>query len=167
MTYGGRMHLILIRHADAGDHDPGRWPDDSLRPITEKGRRRHRRVARRLKRRGLTPTLLLSSPWLRAAQTAELTAQYAGGPSPQHVAALATTPSLPEIEQAIGRQEPEAIVAVVGHEPWLGELASLVLTGDPGRLGIDLPKSGVLGIDCDSLAAGGAALTFLWRPKGS
>lgn len=160
------MHLILIRHADAGDRDPARWPDDTLRPISDKGRRRHRRVARRLRRRGLTPTLLLSSPWLRAAQTAELTAEYAGGPAPHFVPALATTPSLADLGAAIGPQSPEGIVALVGHEPWLGELASLVLTGDANRLRIDLPKSGVIGIDCDSLEAGAAALTFLWRPKG-
>ena len=60
------MHLLLIRHADAGEHDPSRWPDDTLRPMTDAGAKRHKRVARRLRRRKVAPTLLLASPWPRA-----------------------------------------------------------------------------------------------------
>jgi phosphohistidine phosphatase len=159
------VRLILIRHADAGERDPSRWPDDTQRPITEKGRRRHRQVAKRLKRRGLVPTLLLTSPWLRAWQTAEITAHYTGGTAPLAAAALAASPSLDQLEQAVGRPAPDAVVALVGHEPWLGELASLLLAGEPHRMGTDLPKSGVLGVECESLSPGSAVLQFLWRPK--
>jgi phosphohistidine phosphatase SixA len=54
----------------------------------------------------------------------------------------------------------------VGHEPWTGELASLLLTGDPHRLTVDFPKSGVLGLGTEELSAGGAVLEFFLRPKG-
>jgi phosphohistidine phosphatase len=161
------MQLLLIRHADAGDRDPTLWPDDNLRPITEKGRRRHRRVARRLKRRGLVPTVLLASPLMRAWQTAQLVAEYAGGASPLAAPALAAPPDLPALQAAIGRPGLDAIVALVGHEPWLGELASLLLTGDRGRLAIDFPKSGVLGLSLEAVAPGAGRLGFFWRPKGS
>ncbi|HEY7683513.1 MAG TPA: histidine phosphatase family protein [Gemmatimonadales bacterium] len=161
------MHLILIRHADAGDRNPGLWPDDTLRPLTDKGRRRHRRVAKRLKRRGLVPELLLTSPWLRAWQTAQIVANDTGGPAPVACPALATAPSLPALQQAVAQASVDARVALVGHEPWLSELASLLLAGDPHRLSIDVPKSGVLGLECESLAPGTATLGFLWRPKGS
>jgi len=161
------MRLLLIRHADAGDRDPALWPDDTQRPISEKGRRRHRRVAKRLKRRRLVPSLLVSSPWMRAWQTAQLTAEYTGGPTPVAAPALAAPPDLEQLETAIGHPGPEAIVVLVGHEPWLSELASLLLTGDPGRVAIDFPKSGVLGLECESLAAARATLESLWRPKGS
>ena len=161
------MRLLLIRHADAGDRDSARWPDDTQRPITEKGRRRHRRVARRLKRRRLVPSLLVSSPWMRAWQSAQLTAEYTGGPIPVAAPALAGPPDLEQLEAAIGHPDPGAIVGLVGHEPWLSDLASLLLTGESGRLVIDFPKSGVLSLTCEALAAGRAILESLWRPKGS
>jgi phosphohistidine phosphatase len=161
------MRLLLIRHADAGDRDPALWPDDTQRPITEKGRRRQRRVARRLKRRRLVPSLLLASPWMRAWQSAQVTAEYAGGPTPVATPALAGPPDLEPLQQAIGRPGAEAIVVLVGHEPWLSQLASLLLTGEAGRLTIDFPKSGVLSLSCETFAAGRATLEALWRPKGS
>ncbi|MEO8139141.1 MAG: histidine phosphatase family protein [Gemmatimonadota bacterium] len=160
------MHLLLIRHADAGDADPSLWPDDSLRPLTEKGLRRHLKVARRISRQKRTPALLLSSPWLRAWQTAQLTAEHTGGPAPVACPALAAAPSLRALAAALGRRPHDAIVALVGHEPWLGELGSLLLTGDARRLTILFPKSGVLGVEVGSLDAGGGALEFFWRPKG-
>jgi phosphohistidine phosphatase len=159
------MRLLLIRHADAGDRDPGLWPDDTQRPISEKGRRVHRRVARRLKRRGLTPALLLTSPWLRAWQTAQLTTQHAGGAVPLACPALAEEPDLAALQAALGQPAPDAIVALVGHEPWLGELGAILLAGEPHRVAIDFPKSGVLGLGCEELTPGGATLEFLWRPK--
>lgn len=161
------MQLLLIRHADAGDADPSLWPDDSLRPLTEKGRTRHERVARRLAKRGLSPTLLLSSPWLRAWQTAQLTAEFARCPAPSACPALAADPSLRSLSAALGRPSRDAIVALVGHEPWLGQLASLLLTGDARRLTISFPKSGVLGLEVGALEAGAGVLGFFWRPKGS
>lgn len=161
------MRLLLIRHADAGDRDPALWPDDTQRPITEKGRRRHRRVAKRLKRRGLVPTILLASPWMRAWQTAQIIAEYAGGPGAVATTALAEPPRLEAVSAAVGRPSPDAVVALVGHEPWLGELASILLTGDAHRVAMDFPKSGILGLESDGLEEGRAVLQFLWRPKGS
>jgi phosphohistidine phosphatase len=161
------MQLLLIRHADAGEADPELWPDDSLRPLTDKGRKRHRRVAKRLARHALTPTLLLASPWLRAWQTAQLTAEFSGCPAPVACPALAASPSLRSLAAAVGRSPHDAIVALVGHEPWLGQLASLLLAGDARRLTISFPKSGVLGLEIGSLDAGAGVLEFFWRPKGS
>lgn len=157
------MLILLIRHADAGDHDPARWPDDTLRPLTDRGSRRHRRVARRLRRRKLTPTLLLASPWLRAWQTAALTAEAARCPAPQACPALAAPPSVEAIARAAGPQPPDAIIALVGHEPWLGQLASLLMTGSGATLAVDFPKSGVLGVECATLAPAEGALSFFWR----
>jgi phosphohistidine phosphatase len=157
------VQLLLIRHADAGDRDPLRWPDDTLRPLTAKGRKRQRRVAKRLRRRGLVPTLLLSSPWSRAWETAELVADITGAPSPVACPALAAPPEPSAIAAAVGRPGAETILALVGHEPWLGELASLLLAGEPHRLSIAFPKSGVLGLTADGIAAGGAALAFFWN----
>lgn len=160
------MQLLLIRHADAGDRDPSLWPDDTLRPLTDKGRRRHRRVARRLRRRDLVPTLLLASPWLRAWQTAVITTELTRGAAPLASPALAEAPDLARLAAAIGTPDPDAVVALVGHEPWLSQLAALLLTGEPGGLVLDFPKSGVLGLEADQLAPAAATLRFFWRPRG-
>jgi phosphohistidine phosphatase len=157
------VQLLLIRHADAGDRDPLRWPDDTLRPLTARGRKRQRRVAKRLRRRDLVPTLLLASPWLRAWETAQLIADVTGAPPPVACPALAGPPELPAIAAAVGRPAADTILAMVGHEPWLGELASLLLTGEPQRLAIVFPKSGVLGLSADALSVNGAALGFFWN----
>ncbi len=157
------MRLLLLRHADAGDHDPARWPDDTLRPMTDKGARRERRVARRLRRRGLAPTLLLASPWLRAWQTALVVAEHARTPAPVACPALAAPPDLRSIARAVGPQPPDAIVGLVGHEPWMSQLASLLLSGSPTGLLVDFPKSGVLGLETAGLAEGRSALEFFWR----
>jgi phosphohistidine phosphatase len=159
------MQLLIIRHADAGEHDPARWPDDSKRPISPKGRKRHRKVAKRLRRRDLIPDLLLSSPWLRAWETAEITAAGTGSPAPMACEALAASPDLERLAAAIGKQGPDAVVALVGHEPWTGELASMLLTGDPHGMAIDFAKSAVLGLELDTLEAGSAALSFFLRPR--
>jgi phosphohistidine phosphatase len=160
------VHIILIRHADAGDRDPATWPDDTTRPMSAKGAKRHRRALKRLRRADLIPSLLLASPWTRAWQTAELTASVLGSPAPVACPALADTPDLTALAGAIGPQPPDAIVALVGHEPWLGELAALLLTSDSGGLAVDLPKSGILGLEAAQFAAGAASLQFFWRPKG-
>ncbi len=160
------MQIILIRHADAGDRDPATWPDDTARPMSAKGAKRHRRAVKRLRRAELVPTLLLASPWTRAWQTAELTASLLGSPAPVACPALADTPDLTALAAAVGPQPPETIVALVGHEPWLGELAALLLTGDPGGVAVDFPKSGILGLEAATFAAGAASLEFFWRPKG-
>jgi phosphohistidine phosphatase len=159
------VQILIIRHADAGERDPDRWPDDTLRPLSPRGEKRHKRVARRLRRRRLVPTLLLSSPWLRAWQTATITAAATGSPAPVASEALAETPDLARIAAALGSPGDDAIVALVGHEPWTGELASLLLTGDIHRLAIDFPKSGVMGLELAELAAGSGVLQFLLRPK--
>src|SRR5439155_629033 len=57
-----RVRLILIRHADAGNPDPRRYPDDRSRPLTPDGERQHRLIADGLARMGLTATHVLTSP---------------------------------------------------------------------------------------------------------
>lgn len=158
------MRIILIRHADAGDRDAIRWPDDTDRPMSAKGAERHRRAIKRLRRGGLVPTLLLASPWARAWQTAELTAELLGS-SPDQCQALAAPPDLARLAEAVGPQPPEALIALVGHQPWLGELAALLLTGDHGGVAVDFPKSGILGLRADQFSPGAASLEFFWRPK--
>jgi phosphohistidine phosphatase len=159
------MKLLLIRHADAGERDAQRWPDDRDRPITAKGERRHQKMARRLRKLDLKPVLLLSSPWKRAWQTAEITRELLQCPAPVATEALAAAPALTRIANAIGAREEHAVIALVGHEPWMGELAGRLLTGQPNGLNIDWPKSGVMGIEVEAIKPGAGTLEFFLRPK--
>ncbi len=160
------MLLLLVRHANAGDRDPERWPDDRDRPLTDKGRKTQRDVSRFLLKRDFVPTLVLTSPWARAAETAEiLVRELLLSKPPVPCDALANNPDLARLSEDIGEQGPDAIVALVGHSPWMEELASLLLTGTAAGVRIDYPKSGVMGIDVEKVSAGTGELRFLLRPK--
>jgi phosphohistidine phosphatase len=160
------MLLLLVRHAHAGDRDPDRWPDDRDRPLTDKGRKTQRKVSRALGDLELTPTLILTSPWARAAQTAEILASELGlSKPPVPAAALAAPPDMSRLVDDIGEPGSDAIVALVGHSPWMEELAALLLTGEATGLRMDYPKSGVMGIDLEKPAPGAGELRFFLRPK--
>jgi phosphohistidine phosphatase len=160
------MLLLLIRHARASARDPGRWPDDRDRPLTDEGREIHAEVGRALRRLGLEPETVLTSPWTRARQTAEITVDALRlAAKPVECEPLAAEPDLDALQEHIGPRSESAVIALVGHSPWLEELASLLLGGSTSRVQIDLPKSGVVGIECSLLAPGAGALSFLLRPK--
>ena len=127
------------------------WPDDNLRPLTDKGRKVQRDVSRFLRKRGCAPTVVLTSPWLRAQQTADIMVEVARVPSrPVICESLAESPDLSRLTDDIGDQPRNAIVALVGHSPWMEELASMLLGGSNADLRIDFPKSGVLAMDLES-----------------
>jgi phosphohistidine phosphatase len=162
------MLLLLVRHALAADRDDMLYPDDSLRPLVARGRRIQMRMSRRLRRRGLVPAAILSSPWKRAWQTAGILGRETGLGKKARVAcpALAADPVLEALAVAVGPRADDEIVALVGHEPWMGELASLLLTGSPTRLVVDFPKSGVLAIRTAAVAPAGGRLEFFAAPRG-
>lgn len=113
------MELILWRHAEAAEGMP-----DDMRPLTEKGQRQAERMAHFLAERLPQNTRILVSPALRAQQTAAaLNTSFITAPnidvhsSPQKAIAAAGWPMA------------GGAVLLVGHQPWLGELASLLMTG--------------------------------------
>jgi phosphohistidine phosphatase len=160
------MLLILNRHANAGDRDPAQWPDDRDRPLTDKGRKVQSDVARFLRKRGFAPTLVLTSPWLRAVQTAQILVDVARvAQPPVSCDPLADDPDLIRLQDFVGDQPSGAIVAMVGHSPWMEELASLLLGGSTTSVQVDFPKSGALGIELQQLEPGAGELRFFVRPK--
>ena len=160
------MLLLLIRHANAGDRDPQRWPDDRDRPLTDKGRKTQRDVSRFLLKRDLVPTLVLTSPWSRAAETAEILVRELNLSKPPVPSdALGDNPDLARLAEDIGDPGPDAIVALIGHSPWMEELASLLLTGKAEGVRIDYPKSGVMGIEVEKPEAGTGELRLFLRPR--
>ena len=156
------MRLLIIRHAIAEDRETfaHTGQDDSLRPLTAEGRRKMLRAAGSLV--SLVPSLdaILTSPFVRAADTAAIVAGAYGGMATQTVDALvpdASPNALPPVlRSAVG----DSVVAVVGHEPHLSTLAAWLLTGKPGEF-ITLKKGGVCLIEFDGAARAGAG-SLLW-----
>lgn len=161
------MLVLLLRHAEAADRDAERYPDDSLRPLVRKGEKIQRAVSRDLRKRKLVPRRVFSSPWKRAWQTARILVEETGLPKKARIACppLAGTPDLAAIAAAIGPISPDDTIALVGHDPWIGELAGLLLTGKPEGLRCEFAKSGVMGIDLDEFTPAAGTLRFFLRPS--
>ena len=161
----GPLAAYLVRHAFAAHADPERWPDDSLRPLTEDGIRRFQPAARGLRRLVPRVDVVLSSGFARAWQTAEILHDVARWPEPQDCPALEVGES-PASALDVLRGRAEESVALVGHEPYLSELASLLCTGSGGSLQLELKKGAVALISCDGpIGPGSGYLRWALPPK--
>lgn len=120
------MELLLWRHADAAEGLP-----DALRPLTSKGERQAKLIARWLKPRLPRDLRILVSPAARAQQTAK-----ALGMKFETSAAVSTGASARELLGATGWPEGEGAVLVVGHQPTLGRAAALLLSGEESDLSV-------------------------------
>jgi phosphohistidine phosphatase len=136
------MIVYVVRHAPAGQRDASKWSDDSARPLSKKGERKFARAAAGLGGLGATPAVVLSSPYARAWRTAELLEERAGWPAPTVCAELAASADSADVLPVLAQQGEDATVALVGHEPNVSELTSLLLTGDGSRLSIPFKKGG-------------------------
>ena len=133
------MQLFAIRHATAEDARPGL--DDAARELTPAGKTKLRRAVRGLGALEIRFERILTRPWRRAEATARLLAPIATA-APIATDLLAQPPRA-ELLAMIA--ESSATTAVVGHEPWLGELAAWLAFGDT-RHGdaLVIKKAGVL-----------------------
>jgi phosphohistidine phosphatase len=153
------MRLLIVRHAIAVDPGtPG--IKDADRPLTPRGIERFESAAAGLARVLPRPDALLTSPWKRARQTAELLASAYGRLKPVDTPALAGG-SFEALARVIGAYPKDATVAVVGHEPWLSALlARLIGSPEPDRL--EFKKGGVALVEIDGrLEDGGRLLAYL------
>lgn len=116
------MELILWRHADAELAAAGQ--SDESRALTEKGQKQARKMAEWLNRNLPEDCTILSSPADRTVQTVEaLGRKFKTSPS------LATDTNPDEVLRAVGWPGNSKLVLVVGHQPTLGQVAALLLTG--------------------------------------
>ena len=161
------MNLFLLRHGLAVDRDEFHFASDGLRPLTTKGQRQLGQTCVALRKLKLDFDSILSSPLVRARQTAEIVAadlklkkrlsfadELKPGGSPK------------KLVKKISRQNPAAKnLLLVGHEPDLSELISLLVTGGLG-LELDFKKGGLAKLEIEKLRAGQCAvLAWLLTPK--
>ncbi|WP_027883108.1 phosphohistidine phosphatase SixA [Meiothermus rufus] len=150
------MKLYLIRHAIAEEAQPDQ--PDAARALSAEGIARFKGVVRGLKRLGVTFDHLYHSPLLRAVQTADLLVGLLEGKS-QVTPHLATEPG-PELLQELYGET----VALVGHEPWLGQLCAWLLTGQKEASSFPFKKGGVALLQ-GSPHPGQMQLLGFWSPK--
>jgi phosphohistidine phosphatase len=138
------MQVILFRHGPAGSNDPKRWPDDSLRPLTTEGRDRTKRAAQGLGKLLRRPPAIVSSSFKRAKQTADILADTLEKGSVELVKELEPGGSRKRVVQQLAARKSDECVVLVGHEPDLGLLAGMLLTGN--ELPLPLKKAGACAI---------------------
>jgi phosphohistidine phosphatase len=139
-----RCTIYLVRHAIAADRGDG-WPDDSKRPLTAKGISRMREVARGLRALGVRVDVVVTSPLVRAKQTAEVLVDALKPSQPLALAAgLAPGIAPPQAAEGLDSFRKARRLALVGHEPGLGELAAWLIGASAP---LPFKKGGVCRID--------------------
>jgi len=160
------MEVYLLRHAPAVERG-ARGLDDAARPLTQKGRRQLRKVSAAMKKLEREFDLILSSPLVRARQTAEMVAaklrlkkrlKFSNALAPGGNAAM--------LLRQLGREKPAPEkILLVGHEPDLSRLVSLLVAGG-APFHVDFKKAGLCKLEAEKLRAGKCAtLVWLLTPK--
>jgi phosphohistidine phosphatase len=149
------VDLWLVRHAPAEEAAD----DDAGRALSERGRKRFERVAEGLDALGVQFDHLLTSPLLRARQTAQLLSGHARA-EPRVLESLAAAPDA-ELLAAIADCAGSS-VALVGHEPWLSQLLAWLVVGSrDGGAGLAFKKGGLAWLGGEPVPGGMRLRAFL------
>jgi phosphohistidine phosphatase len=161
-VYFSVMNLYLLRHGIAVEPGPPGHEKDSERPLTPKGQHQLRQIAAAMKKMDLWFDLILSSPFLRAKQTAEIIAGSLKLKRQPGFSDVLTPDGNPKalIRQLNESKPVPENVLLVGHEPYLSRLIALLTTGETG-MAIDLKKGGLGKLEAESLRLGRCA-TLVW-----
>lgn len=154
------MLLYLLRHAEAEPH----CADDFSRRLTESGFKQARRVGCFMKEQCLRPDLILTSPVIRARETAEVVAKLLGKLETIEVPWAACGMSPEKALEELSAYGKFKSILLVGHEPDFSTLiASLLrIAGAPS---IEIAKASLTGIDLPRLQSGSGTLRFLLPVK--
>ncbi len=152
--------LYLLRHAHAGD--PAKWTGlDFDRPLSARGRDQADRLGRHLKAIGFAPDVIVSSPRIRALQTAEIVADRLNL-AVRVDSALADPLSAGSIEQILTEAGDPLRPVLVGHDPDFSELVALVT----GATAVSMRKGTLARVDLDRpLVLGAGVLRWLLPPE--
>jgi phosphohistidine phosphatase len=156
------MQLLIVRHAIAVERGTPGMPDEK-RPLTPEGELKFREAARGLARLVDRPDALLTSPWLRAKQTAAIAGAAWGQIEPTETAALAGG-SFEELAAVLDRHKDDATIVLVGHEPWVSALVARLLgTRHDDRL--TFKKGGAALVEVPGRLGEGGSLAWFLPPR--
>jgi phosphohistidine phosphatase len=159
----GQYEIYVVRH-DLAEERGEAWPDDTKRPLTEEGMHRMRKASRSLARLGVEIDVVLTSPLVRTRQTAEIFASaFSPHPAVVNLDALAPDGGASAVIAELDKYSKKRHIALVGHEPGVGELAARLLgTRHP----MEFKKGAVCRIDFDALPPKGpGTLRWFATPK--
>jgi phosphohistidine phosphatase len=165
--YAWGMEVYILRHGPAVERGTRGFASDAMRPLTPKGEKQLRKTAAALRKMRPGFDVIMSSPLLRAKQTAEIVADELKLTKRLKLSAALAPGRDPEILVAeLNRLAPAPKkLLLVGHEPDLSRLVSLLTTGDI-RLRMDFKKGGLCKLEAEKLRVGQcAALVWLLTPK--
>jgi phosphohistidine phosphatase len=142
------MEIYILRHGIAEEAKAGM--PDAERALTDAGREKLRAVLERAREAGVKPSLILTSPYRRAQQTAQMAAQVLGCHKIVETGILAPNSTPKAVWDAICARRREPALLVAGHEPLLGMTVGYLL-GAPA-LQVDLKKAALVRIDQESFS---------------
>jgi phosphohistidine phosphatase len=161
------VKVLVVRHAIALDKAEAQrvGMPDSERPLTREGRERMKAVARGLGKRVPDVSVIFTSPWLRATETAELLRRRYSEIGWVQSEALLPGAEPSALASALSEHGYDGVLAVVGHEPHLSGWVSWCLTGDTRPI-LELRKGGacLLRFPTDVVAPAQAQLLWLTTP---
>ena len=158
------MNLYIIRHAIAVDEGAHEYEDDSQRPLTDKGKKKMRQIAKGLRTLGVGFDMILSSPYVRAKETAEILADVFKKKSIEFSGNLVPMGDPDLLIAELNEKYSVDSIALVGHEPQLTHLIGL-LVSENAAMELTLKKGGVCSLSFDDLHhARKATLEWLLTP---
>jgi phosphohistidine phosphatase len=159
------MNLYIVRHAEA-EKDAESGGDDGRR-LTVRGRERTREAAAGMRAISLRFSAILASPLARAAETADLiAAAYANDPPPQVFPALSGAVTPADALAALGPFARYENLLIVGHEPQLSGLISLLLAGSSDIVHVRLKKGACAALQLPNrFERGGAELRWMMTQR--
>jgi phosphohistidine phosphatase len=161
------MKLYILRHGEAADPGDPRYQNDADRPLTPRGIQRTKALAHALRQMEIAFDVIFSSPLVRARETADIVERglrlHGRLELTEHLAPSGDVERLVHQLNKV-RPAPESML-LVGHEPYLSSLISLLCTGS-SHLSLTLKKGGLCRMEVESLrAARCASLEWLLSPR--
>ena len=160
------MNIYILRHGLAGEKGSSEYANDADRPLTSEGERKLSKITDAMKTLGLKFDLILSSPYVRTRQTAEIVAEaFKAREKLDFSKTLQPDGDPSELIKVLNRRKAPDSPLLVGHEPYLSSLISILISGD-GRASVTLKKGGLCKLSAESLKYGRcASLRWLVTPK--
>jgi phosphohistidine phosphatase len=159
------MEVFLVRHAIAHQRNRARWPDDAKRPLTAAGKQKFRKAARGLVKWLPKSAALLTSPYARARETAQILATAWRKAKAVQCAELASDRPVSDAFELLRARKRKAVV-LVGHEPYLSDFLAAALAGKDARIRVEFKKGGAACIDFAArIAPGRATIRWMLPPR--
>jgi phosphohistidine phosphatase len=159
------MQLFIVRHGIAVDREDPKCPADPERFLTEEGIDKTRQVAKGVAEVGAVPDVMISSPYLRALQTAEIFAEQLEYPKTKIRKSDLLLPGAEPMQlfRELSKDKDQSVVFVFGHAPHLDDLVATAVNTKHHIT--SLKKAGVALVELRRLVPPSGELIWLATPK--